>query len=360
MRKLFPMPAKPTTWYNYSNYLNWMYEKIQGWEEYLNFFSPEYQIVNETLLAKDVIKNTDEKIEENKEVTPYWIYIVKKDKKGEDGEDIYVRNYCFFPSELRFRQGYINIFPKAYLCYFSPPNAYNRDITSHEINITETEWNALVDSGKIHDFPPSRLVFSKTNAHGGSHFSGNLELQDPNKYLIISKPSASWYVPTFTDGGVVFNFIKNALEDSGSIVPLTFEFAPSRYILVERTKKKDQTLVPVDEAKWLAEQTSWSYAAAGWDSNSGVEAANNIQTIDRKLWTASYPLMHNLELRVNITRDSNLQVIGYDCEDIITDDGFYSWITNVNNHTTAKYSVNLNATVDEVSTLWDNIFVNIC
>lgn len=361
MRKLFPMHAKPTTWHNYSSYLNKIYERIDNWEEYIKFFDPEYHIINETLYANNILNNLkndiDDEIPHDKNIIPYWIYKVKQKDKDINGNTVYVRNYCFFPSELKFREGYLNTFYKAYLCYFAPPNANNLDITSHEVEISEDQWNSLVSQGKILDFPPSRLIFSKIWAHSGSHFSGNQELQDPSKYLMISKPSACWYLPTFIDGGVSYNYIKNALEDGGSIVSFSFEFAPSRYFIAERTK--ENSTEPAHEAKWGAEYTSWAKNAGSWDSVDSINAKLLIQTIDRNLWSGSYPIMHRLELRTN-QEWSGEELTSFDCEEVITDDVFRSRFVNSNNHSTAQYGVNLAASPKEISKLWESIFVNIC
>ena len=61
MKKIYPFQSNPKTWYNYSNYLNWTFEKIQAWEDYLFYFSPEFNILNESITVLDANSLEEEK-----------------------------------------------------------------------------------------------------------------------------------------------------------------------------------------------------------------------------------------------------------------------------------------------------------
>jgi hypothetical protein len=44
-----------------------------------------------------------------------------------------------------------------------------------------------------------------------------------------------------TSGGMIFKFLKNAMESSGSIVPFSIETRPQRYI-IDQTKNIDHAI----------------------------------------------------------------------------------------------------------------------
>ena len=58
--KIYPISWNPTTWKNYSNYLNWIYETIESWDHYLKYFSPNYEILNESMSVFNTIKEKEE------------------------------------------------------------------------------------------------------------------------------------------------------------------------------------------------------------------------------------------------------------------------------------------------------------
>lgn len=362
MSKIFPIDANPTTWHNYSNYLNWVYEKIVGWESSYKLFTPEFRIMNEQLYGINVFNLQTEPIgdDEDNTIIPdaAWVCSIM------DGDKLYATEYCFFPSELSFRQSYLNTYYRAWLCYFAPPNAYNDSLTSRTFSMSKADWDKKIEQGEIQQFKPSRLVISQAYAHSGVNFSGNSELLNPEKYLIISKPSAAWYFPTFFEGGVSFNYVKNALEDGGSFVSLTFELLPSRYILAER--EKNDSIWGEGVSQWGATRSGVSWSAGRWGSPGDIDPeVIDLYTPNKQLWTNSYPIMHTLQLRVTSATNSQAPSDkdlrnNYYCEDFITDDVFSSQKYNSQSHATAKYSITTPHDEKNITSMWDTIFVVVC
>lgn len=367
MSKIFPFDVESKTYRNYSVYLNEIYNKAAGWESSYNFFNPEYKILNETLNTINAINLNEDTVSPDVS-QPAWKCTITttEEVNNETVEVVYATEFCFFPSELGFRESYLNTYYRAWLCYFAPPNAYTDDPSwnNREFTMTLDEWNEHISKNRIQQFKPSRLIISKTYAHKGVNFSGNPELFDSSKYLIISKPSAAWYFPTFFEGGVQFDYVKNALEEGGSMVPLTFEFSSSRYILAERESED------LDDALWGAGNSRWGRLTSGRHWNAGIWASPgdtnpsiiNLYTFDKQLWTNSYPIMHKLQLRLNSNSKNtptNTET-KYWCEDFITDDVFSSKKYNSQSHSTARYSIITKHNEEEVSEMWDSIFIVVC
>lgn len=61
MRRIFPLDlnSKSVTWRNYSNYLNWTDSEIQSISNYLDFWQPSFNILNESLIKIDILSNKE-------------------------------------------------------------------------------------------------------------------------------------------------------------------------------------------------------------------------------------------------------------------------------------------------------------
>ena len=72
MKIIYPFsPYKPATWNNWSNYLFWSSNSIDSIQDYLDYFNPNFYILNETLSYilindKEVHKFTTDEFEELK------------------------------------------------------------------------------------------------------------------------------------------------------------------------------------------------------------------------------------------------------------------------------------------------------
>lgn len=341
MNKIYPFQSVPTTWYNYSNYLNWTYEKIQAWEDYLFYFSPEFNILNESMTVLDsntLISETT--IPKNK--TPEWKYIITN---GEKTREV----YCYFPSELKFREGYLNTHYEAYLYYDAPPNAFSESEVEKIIEIEEDEWNTLIENGIVASFPISRVIFSNKWRHRGSQTSSNPEAFDKNNFIIISKPSAVWYLTYPKNNKIEFNYQKNAMENVGSLVLFSLDFAPVRYILNPKF------------SIWGISNKTKSIYSSIWSDAVSFEHTAMIYNKKGGIWTDSYPIMHKLEVVQSILNKESIAAELHEAhEDFIADDVFITETVNSLNHPTSIYHISTTQEENDISDLWKNIHINLC
>ena len=356
MKKIFPInDISSNKWFNYSNYLNWTFEKIQGWEDYLRYFSPDFRILNESMDVINLIPKPHKETIFESVIEPAWKYTIT-DIDSSTGETVSEEVYCYFPSELKFREGYLNTHAKSFLCYFAPPDCIY-DIPFENIQtetglqwnktwtITKTEWNRLITLGKIDIFPPSRVILANKWRHSGTQHRSHTEAFNKQNYLVIAKPSAAWYIPTTNYGSFTFSMKKNAAELIGAVVPFIIETVPSRYIL-DSTKER-----------WLRGFKNISFYAANWGSSENTPLNSFIYFISsdntsKNIWTASYPLMHSLMLNPKNSTSY---------EDFIGDVSFTTETRNVDNHATAVYNINTGYTTNETDTdLWESIYISIC
>lgn len=337
MNKIFPLSHNAKTWFNYSSYLNWTYEKIQSLEDYLKYFNPDYIILNESMSIIN-INNLEKKDTEVKVSTPEWTYRIID---GTNSREV----SCYFPSELYYREGYVNEGADSYLCFFAPPNGYNEDQKKEVIEITQEDWDDLVDDRKIIQFPMSRVVFSNKWRHRGVQSSLNDEAFNPDNYTIIAKTGAALYTIQSGVNKLSFKYEKNALETVGTIIPFVFEILPTRFFIKSLT-----------DATWGSGAQSWVLDAADWDSISDLDPDLKITNKNAQLWTGAYPLMSQLVLLQNTDKENQI----YNYDEFITDETSYITKVNIKNHTTARYVIITTNTSKEVGSLWTKVHVIVC
>lgn len=370
MNKIFPFNPEPKTWFNYSNYLNWTYEQVQGSIEYLNYFNPDYIVLNSPLYAIDTNNLTTPQATKVMEKDPAWEctifttntsgnYLDKNGEEVQDSDDAEKKIvHFYYPSELYFRQGYLNTHPESYICYLPSPDAYSSK-TSHTTTMKSNIFNELQKQGKIVKFEPSRIIFSKHWYTQGVQFKGNIDGLNPEHYIMIATGSASWYIQQTTSGGMTFKFLKNAMESSGSIVPFSIEIRPQRYII-------DQT-ENTDHAIWGEGAKEWRLAAGYWEKSQDLTPKAQIFNYNRGLWTDSFPIMHQLYLiePINGITETNKRWLQQstdqkvNCEEVIYDEVFASDLINVNNHAASRYKL-ITKDFDSLDNLGHNIYVIIC
>lgn len=345
--KIYPISWNPTTWKNYSNYLNWIYETIESWDHYLKYFSPNYEILNESMSVFNTIKEKEETTQAI--IDPAWKYTITSVVNGTTTSKVV---YCYFPSELQYRQGYWNTHSDSYICYFAPPDAYSEKVTNTIENgeivwnrhktITKEKWDDYVEAGKIDIFPKTRVIISNQWRHVGIQHPGNYQGFMKNNYLIIAKPSAVWYTISSGYKKLSFQYEKNAMEQIGAYVPFALDFSPRRYVLDS------------SRSMWEKSQKNIQIPAALWDSNSSTDGTPLIFTEKKQMWMGSYPIMHSLTLKE--TGEDGEYVLN----EFVTDDVFYIEKKNIDNHATAVYNINTSNKKDDIKNIWDQIFILIC
>lgn len=342
--KIFPVRnIEHDTWFNYSNYLNWTYKKIEGWDSYLKFFSPNFKILNESFDVLNIIPKLSTETISEEIIEPAWKYTIVDDVNSTEEEV-----FCYFPSELKFREGYLNTHPNSYLCYFTPPDAFFESPLKNYLldgniqwrrtkRINKSEWNSLVESGSIAIFPISRLIVSNKWRHSGFQNAAHPDAFKKENYTIIAKASSAWYRPTTNLSCFNFSLYKNAAETIGSIVPFVIELSPSRYILQS-------------PQEWIPSFKIMSLYASTWSSqNDRPEIFFKGENNDC-IWTGSYPLMHEL-----LVLDEGTY------ENFIIDESFSTEIRNVDNHATAVYNIITTYSTEETdTTLWENVYISVC
>ena len=359
MKKIFPIDANSGKWRAYSQYIQWTNERIDGWESFLRYFNPSYSILNESTKMFDVLSHTSK---DSSIITydPAWEYdILSTNSDGEVVVDQTV--YCYFPSELFFRQGYLNSHGTSYLCYFSPPFLTNEDNPPIKQTITKTEWNDKIAKGKAVIFPPSRVVFASKWRHSGTQWAHNPEGFNPNNYLLVARASSAWYTPRINNHAWEFTFVRNAAEEVGLEVPFNVELVPNRYIYIHPDKIQQEDGI-MDLWKWNTNKNTEIIYATTYNSATtnnilfSLTASNTIIP-----WVQNYPIMHKLEVITSI-KDENSKIVGWNVEDFIVDDSFEEGRQNLSSRSTSYYTIRTPFDIDEIreNSLWENVNITIC
>ena len=106
MKTIYPFsPYKTSTWHNWFNYLFWLDNSINSLQDYLNYFNPNFFILNETV-SYNQSNNWKEKTYKIEDTSKCWYLF------GTTNEPMY---FCL-PGNLKWRQGIVNPNVKAYAC----------------------------------------------------------------------------------------------------------------------------------------------------------------------------------------------------------------------------------------------------
>jgi hypothetical protein len=278
--------------------------------------------------------------------TPEWQYVINSSETKEDGTPLRSTTvYCYFPSELGYNEGYLNTHSNSYLLYQAPPNAYIIDSTNKRVEITEDAWNNLLTQQEGQEFPVAQpfqmscVIMAKQWQKAGTQSSRNSYGLNPNQYLLISKPSASWYVPTSGLQKVSFDFMDHAMENVGSKVSLVLEFFPSRYSYFDSNSTNTWHSWIGGSTRYKQDSMHYSSTDAETPSHKYICNANGV------VWTGSFPIKHRLEYW-----DENENI----CESFITDDVFSTSIENNYDHNVNAYAIEVkDIKTSEVTKLWE-------
>lgn len=325
MKKIYPFNSSAGTYKNYNQYLIWLKCEQESLTEYLNFFSPRYEILNE----KMEYITSDGKATSSTPITNVF-KIIKVNNEDK---------YCLFPSKLNYRQGYLNTQSEAYACF--DKDAFEKLSDNETTTLSEAEWKQFIDEGKIKQIPPSYTIFS-TKWRRGIQTEEHIDGFYINNYILFSKATSSWYLLNSVKGKIIATFIPDALNNAGSIVTFSLELEPSRYYIVNNT-----------DAKWKRGSLIWRQQAAYWSNTGDTEpdpliarrgSSNDI------VCGGNYPLMHQLVLH----QDNKY-------EEFIVDNYLEEELRNIVNHPTMVYSIHTqNIKQQEITNMWENIEVLIC
>ena len=322
MKTIYPFsPYKTPTWRNWSNYLFWLDNSINSLEDYLNYFNPNFFILNETV-SYNPSNTWKEETYQIGDTSKCWYLF------GTTNKPMY---FCL-PGNLKWRQGIVNPNVKAYACLdtscFTKTPIKDDAVTLEEsvegkyfytFNNTTTLENAIA-TGKLYEIPQATVMFAKKWVHQGLSQVNNAETKDINHYQFMALPIAALYLPNSIANGLRFQYIKNGQSVLGENIGFTLEFAPGRYFHtnVESSKWSNGTLYTTQGANWSISSTSMSKIS---------------ENCDGQVWTNSYPLMH--ECLIYDTSYSN-----YPTEEFIFDQEFSTENVNIANHATVLYNIN--------------------
>ena len=324
MKTIYPFsPYKIPTWRNWSNYLFWLDNSINSLEDYLNYFNPNFFILNETVSYNPSNTWKEETYDIGSTSKRWYLF-------GTTNEPMY---FCL-PGNLKWRQGIVNPNVKAYACLdtscFTETPTQNNAVTLEEptdgkhfytFNDTTT-LDAAIVAGKLYEIPQSTVMFAKKWVHQGLLQVNNEETKDINHYQFIALPIAALYLPNSIVNGLRFQYIKNGQSVLGENIVFTLEFAPGRYF---HTNVENLS-------KWLNNATLYTTQGANWE-NSSAAMSKIIENCDGQVWTNSYPLMH--ECLIYDTSYSD-----YPTEEFIFDQEFSTENVNIANHATVLYNIN--------------------
>ena len=346
MKTIYPFsPYKTATWRNWSNYLFWLNNSINSLEDYLNYFNPNFFILNEAVSYNP--SNTWKEETYNIGGTSKCWYLF-----GTTDEPMY---FCL-PGNLKWRQGIVNPNVKAYACLdtscFTETPIKDDSVTLEEsiegkhfytFNNTTTLDDAIaaaIADGKLYEIPRSTVMFAKKWVHQGLLQPNNIETKDINHYQFMALPIAALYLPNSVANGLRFQYIKNGQSVLGENITFTLEFAPGRYFHTDVE----------NSSKWLSNAVSYTTQGANW-VNTSATMNKIIENIDGQVWTNSYPLMHEC-----LIYDTNYS--DYPTEEFIFDQEFSTKNINIANHATVLYNINAKNISSDETANW-NEFVRV-
>lgn len=294
--KIFPFNISKNTWHNYSNYLRWVYSDIVSLKQYLQYFNPDYYILNESILATQ--SNT-------------WDIVNFGGDRDNPFFDYNKGKVCF-PSTLKFREGILITEPNTYI-YLG-----NQELVNDDTQIdaeAQIEWSSAIEKGLLTPVPMGQVVLSIRNPHGNFN-EQHPDLLNPSSYLITSKPTSGLYLPQSATNSMIYTFSPNGQAILGTNIIFSLEFTPARYFSVD------------EKRSFISKQ--WSTQGASWELED-AEPTIKTQSVSGAIWNDSYPLMHNLFTQ----NENNIR------EDFITDDSFEVKDLNIANHYTSLYNINV-------------------
>lgn len=341
MKTIYPFsPYKISTWRNWSNYLFWLNNSINSLEDYLNYFNPDFFILNEVLSYNSSNTWSEETSKINSTAKCWYLF-------GTTENPMY---FCI-PGNLKWREGILNPNVKAYACLdtscFKETIDIKTAVTSEEsitgktfYHLDDITLDQAIAEGKMYEIPSSTVMFAKKWVHKGLLQANNEETKDINHYQFIALPIAALYLPNSITNGLRFQYIKNGQSVLGENISFTLEFAPGRYFHTDVE----------NSSKWLNNAVSYTTQGANWVNTS---AAMNkiIENIDSQVWTNSYPLMHEC-----LIYDENYSK--YPTEEFIFDQEFNTENINIANHATVLYNINAKNINSIETTNW-NDFVRV-
>lgn len=293
-------PVKGNTWRNFSNYLNWVSSDIDSVQNYIDYWSPSYSILNQPVLATSV-PSLQDVMPDAVPITTHTAYI------GEPSSFIEIT--LIQPLHLQYREGIYCEKDHTYL-WFNPE--LPKTSPDGKIYITETDWSEYISNKTAVFFPMSYVAFASKWTHTGTQ-SNSIELTDSKHYFLLAQSFTPIYASTTSLGTLSFECFKDGPGVTGSILTFSLEFTPSRYYLYNP-----------EHMKWTGGQ-SWSINNINNLGETVVASSKNTT------WLNSYPLMSSIQLF-----DSAIN----SCEEFIVDNIQSTATVKIGSRSGLEYSIN--------------------
>ena len=257
--RIFPLNANenPLAFHNRSTYLKWLDFEQNSLLEYIQYSHPPYQIAGESV---SYIDQNNEPTKSDPNEISLEDYLIDK-----DGTPV----YCV--AGLKYHQGLYNKFLNAKIFYGSKNELANVEISN------------------LPNFPTSTVVFANQWTHAGyQEDSSNTEFKKENFYKFIPRAEPAFYFPRGLEKSVSFTLVEDSLSVAGNGMIFSIDTSPMRYTILD------------EESKNLGSSSTWT-------QNSGIfkdgVLSVKIGTIENKIWTNSYPLMREFEIKENNTHE---------------------------------------------------------
>lgn len=336
-KRVFPMVFISLTqgkWRSWSHYTNVLATEIKSLQDYLNYFNPDYWIINDTLKGE----LNDIYPEESKSL---YNQIKKRYKVTNDDGVIIETGYIIFPGYLSYRQGFYNDEnSNTYIVYNQnlanvltgeedaeftidthtiKSDDIGRNSDNSLLNIQDQDFNIIKNI--FVPFTPSTTIISNKWTHSGIEDYTNPERWNADSYHFIARSEPAFYIIEGAEKALRAKLYQDGLSTVGSNIFFCLDTFPTRYFLQNP-----------EEATWGdtgTEGVRWSREAAYWN-NEGSAPILKIADKQGKVWLNSYPLMHKLQIVDDDVHES-----------FITDDVWSVEKTNIANHTTTRYTINV-------------------
>lgn len=264
--RIFPLNTNedPFAFYNRSTYLKWLDFEQNSLSEYIQYNHRPYQIAGESV---SYIDQNNKYMESNPDAFSSDDYL------WTDPEGNYPPVYCI--SGLKYHQGLYNKFLNAKIFYGSKNELENN--------------SQVIEISSLPNFPTSTVVFANQWTHKGyQEDSSNAEFKKEDFYKFIPRAEPAFYFPRGLEKSVSFTLVEDSLSVAGNGMIFSIDTSPMRYTILD------------EESKNLGSSSTWT-------QNSGIfkngVLSVKIGTIENKIWTNSYPLMREFEIKENNTHE---------------------------------------------------------
>lgn len=262
--RIFPFNENeyPKAIINRSSYLKWLDFEQQSLTDYIKYSHTPYQIADEFVVYID--QNNQTIIGDSTDFKPDNFLLT-------DNSLTDIPVYCV--AGLKYHQGLYNKFLSAKI-YYGSKNELINGVKDQKIKISE-----------LPNFPTSTIVFANQWTHKGIQDDlSNPEFKEKSFYKFVPRAEPAFYFPKGLEKSVSFSIIEDSLSVAGNGMIFSIDTTPMRYMILDEVSQN------------FGKYQTWTQNSGGFSN--GILSVK-IGTIENKLWTNSYSLMRDFEIRYN-------------------------------------------------------------